>query len=336
MIDYDNLVILLQVPEIPNLRFRRYRGEIDLSSIVEVFNQCKSFDGLEQSVTVEDVKRYLYQHIPDEQTEHITICENDGEMIAFSFIYWEVKACGDWVYNLSGYLVPEWRDKGIGKVMLRYCEEQLRGFADRHPVDVAKYFQRVVPESQSDLSRLLIKEGYQIIRYHYSMVRPIQLPLPDAPMPQGLQVRSVDEKDYRRVWDANQEAFTENWWHNTANEMDYEYWKSSPWFNPQLWKVAWDGNQVAGMVLNYINANENLEYNRKRGYTEEICVRKAWRKRGLARSLLAQSIHMFREMGFEETALGVDAGNESGALRLYKSVGYEVAHRSLTYRKPLR
>jgi len=336
VIDYDNLVLLLQVPEIPNLRFRRYRGEIDLPSIVEVFNACKSFDGLEQSITVEDVKRYLYQLIPEEQTERITICEIDGEIIAFSFIYWEVKASGDWVYNLSGYLIPEWRDKGIGKVMLRYCEEQLRGFADRHPIDVPKYFQRVVPESQSDLSQLLIKEGYQIIRYHYSMVRPIQLPLPDAPMPQGLQVRSVDEKDYRNVWDANQEAFAENWWHNSVNEMDYEYWKSSPWFNPHLWKVAWDGNQVAGMVLNYINANENLEYNRKRGYTEEICVRKAWRKRGLARSLLAQSIHMFKEMGFEETALGVDAGNESGALRLYKSVGYEVAHRSLTYRKPLR
>jgi ribosomal protein S18 acetylase RimI-like enzyme len=336
VIDYDNLVILQQAPELPNLRFRRYRGEIDLPSIVEVFNACKSFDGLEQSITLEDVKRYLNQHIPDEQTERITICEIDGEMIAFSFIYWEVKASGDWVYNLSGYLVPEWRGKGIGKVMLRYCEEQLHGFADRHPVDVPKYFQRVVPESQSDLSQLLIKEGYQIIRCHYSMVRPIQLPLPDAPMPQGLQVRSVDEIDYRNVWVANQEAFAENWWHNSANEMDYEYWKGSPWFNPKLWKVAWDGNQVAGMVLNYINANENLEYNRKRGYTEEICVRKAWRKRGLARSLLAQSIHMFKEMGFEETALGVDAGNESGALRLYKSLGYEVAHRSLTYRKPLR
>jgi ribosomal protein S18 acetylase RimI-like enzyme len=256
-------------------------------------------------------------------------------MIAFSFIYWETKASGDWIYNFSGYLVPEWRGKGIGKAMLRHCEKRLRSYADEHPADVPKYFQRVVPESLSDLSRLLLNEGYKVVRYHYSMIRRTGLPLPDAPMPAGLQVRSIDEKDYRKVWDANQEAFAENWWHRAANEMDYEHWKSSPWFNPKLWKVAWEGDQVAGMVLNYINANENREYNRKRGYTEEICVRKPWRKRGLARSLLVQSIHMFREMGYDETALGVDADNESGALRLYRSVGYEITNRSLTYRKPL-
>jgi ribosomal protein S18 acetylase RimI-like enzyme len=335
VIDYDDVVILLHAPEIPSLKFRPYRGEIDLCSIVQVFNACKTFDGLEQSVTVRDVERYFIQHIPAEHSEHITICEVNGKMIAFSFIYWETKASGDWIYNFSGYLVPEWRGKGIGKAMLRHCEKRLRSYADEHPADVPKYFQRVVPESLSDLSRLLLNEGYQVVRYHYSMIRRIGLSLPDAPMPAGLQVRSVDEKDYRKVWDANQEAFAENWWHRAANEMDYEHWKSSPWFNPKLWKVAWEGDQVAGMVLNYINANENREYNRKRGYTEEICVRKPWRKRGLARSLLVQSIHMFREMGFDETALGVDADNESGALRLYRSVGYEIANRSLTYRKPL-
>jgi ribosomal protein S18 acetylase RimI-like enzyme len=44
---------------------------------------------------------------------------------------------------------------------------------------------------------------------------------------------------------------------------------------------------------------------------------------------------MFREMGMKETALGVDADNESGALRLYTGVGYDVIKRSLTYRKPI-
>ena len=60
-----------------------------------------------------------------------------------------------------------------------------------------------------------------------------------------------------------------------------------------------------------------------------------WRRRGLARSLLTQSIQMFVDMGMEETALGVDVQNPHGALRLYESVGYRVDRRHTTYRKPL-
>jgi len=44
---------------------------------------------------------------------------------------------------------------------------------------------------------------------------------------------------------------------------------------------------------------------------------------------------MFVAMGMEETALGVDAQNPHGALRLYESVGYQVERRHTTYRKPL-
>jgi ribosomal protein S18 acetylase RimI-like enzyme len=335
VIDFDEAIVLPGAPHIPNLGFRRYKGDEDLLSVVNVFNACKAYDGLERSASIDDVKRLFDYLIPTEQDERVLICEIDGEVVAFSLVYWETKASGDWIYNLSGYIVPEWRRYGIGKAMFRHSEDRLRAFARDHPANVPKYFQRDVAESQRDLSRFLEDEGYHVVRYHYSMIRPIGVPLPDAPMPAGLEVRSVKEEDYRKLWDANQEAFAENWWHRSTEEIDYEYWRSSPWFDPKLWKVAWEGDQVVGMVLNYIDASENLEYKRKRGYTEEICVRKPWRKRGLARSLLVQSIQMFKEMGIEETALGVDAENESGALRLYRSVGYEVVKRTLTYRKKI-
>ena len=44
---------------------------------------------------------------------------------------------------------------------------------------------------------------------------------------------------------------------------------------------------------------------------------------------------MFKEMGMTETALGVDAQNLSGALKLYQSVGYKEVKRHITFRKPL-
>ena len=87
------------------------------------------------------------------------------------------------------------------------------------------------------------------------------------------------------------------------------------------------------MVLNFIRHDENEEYNRQRGYTETICVRRPWRRRGLARALIARSFSVLKEQGMTETALGVDTENQSGALRLYQSMGFRPVKRNSVYRK---
>jgi ribosomal protein S18 acetylase RimI-like enzyme len=108
-------------------------------------------------------------------------------------------------------------------------------------------------------------------------------------------------------------------------------------FQPHLWKVAWKGDQVCGVVHNFLDEQENEMYNRKRGYTEDISVRREWRGKGVAKALIAESIRMFREMGMDHTWLSVDSENTSGAHRLYESMGYSVVEDQASYNlgKPL-
>jgi ribosomal protein S18 acetylase RimI-like enzyme len=89
------------------------------------------------------------------------------------------------------------------------------------------------------------------------------------------------------------------------------------------------------MVVNFLNEEENKEYNRKRGWTENISVRRPWRRQGLARALLTRSLQMFKDMGMDHAALGVDTQNLSGALDLYQSVGFQVEKKHTDYRKKL-
>ena len=89
------------------------------------------------------------------------------------------------------------------------------------------------------------------------------------------------------------------------------------------------------MVLNYVDRAENEAYNRKRGYTETICVRRPWRRRGVARALIARSLRELRDLGMTEAALGVDAQNPSGALRLYEGMGFRPVKRHTAYRKSM-
>jgi ribosomal protein S18 acetylase RimI-like enzyme len=42
-----------------------------------------------------------------------------------------------------------------------------------------------------------------------------------------------------------------------------------------------------------------------------------------------------RDRGMTESALGVDAENPTGALRLYEKIGYKVSKKSMAYRKKL-
>jgi ribosomal protein S18 acetylase RimI-like enzyme len=44
---------------------------------------------------------------------------------------------------------------------------------------------------------------------------------------------------------------------------------------------------------------------------------------------------MFRAMGMEETSLGVDTENPSGALRLYEGVGYREERRHMFFDKEM-
>ena len=155
-------------------------------------------------------------------------------------------------------------------------------------------------------------------------------------MPDGLEVRPVEKNHIRTIFNASNEAFRDHWGYREFSWEEFQGWMNDPTFTPELWKIAWDRDRVAGVVMNIFNQKENEEYQRLRGYTENISVGRPWRRRGLAKSLIVQSMQMFKEMGFTETALGVDAENTSGALNLYISLGYTVTKKHTTYRKEMK
>ena len=182
---------------------------------------------------------------------------------------------------------------------------------------------------------LLVNHGYNAIRYDFAMRRDLSKPIPETVLPEGLEIRPVEEDHIWPVLHAANEAFQDHWGYRPMTDEEHESWLKDPNCRPELWKVAWDGDQVAGSVQNFYNPQENKTFNRKRGYTEGISTRRPWRKRGLATAFIVESMKMFKAMGMMETAHGVDAENTSGALRLYRKLGYEVEKQYTTYRKPL-
>jgi ribosomal protein S18 acetylase RimI-like enzyme len=334
MLTIHENILLSEAPAIPGLTFRGFAGESDFPKMLAVIEASKHADKVERTDSLDDVRRN-YSHLTrcDPQTDML-FAEMDGEVIGYNRVWWDRQEDSVYTYGVVGFLRPDWRRKRIGSAMLRHAEARLRQIAATHEPG-PRFFQTGANDSEQGLQALLESQGYQPARYFVEMTRDINEPLPDAPMPPGLEVHPADESMLRQVYEAHMDAFRDHWGFTEETFEEFSHWKEDPDFNPSLWKIGWDGDQIAGMVLNFIDEAENAEYNRKRGYTEGISTRRPWRKIGLARSLLVQSIAMFREMGMAETALGVDTENPSGALKLYQSVGYKEIKRSMTYRKAM-
>ncbi len=162
----------------------------------------------------------------------------------------------------------------------------------------------------------------------------MKIKLQDAPpavtFPAGIELRPFIKDEHAvSVWQANNEAFRDHW---GSHDRTYEDWShgifGNPNFDPTLWMIAWDGNEVAGFSQN--------RFRKGIGWVGTLGVRRPWRKKGLGLALLQQSFANFYKLGKDTVGLGVDASNPTGATRLYQRAGMTVASEFLTYEKELR
>ncbi len=333
----DELVEVPGAPDIPGLRFRRFRGVEDIPEMVRVLNVVDPYDGNERVATEESLSSAYSNLRNSDAANDMVMVEMDDELIGYKRVTWWQELDGTRVYQHFGFLLPEWRGKGIGRALIRHSEARSREMAAEHPDTGPRWFDTFTTDRLVGLKALLEDEGYKPVRAGYDMVRPNLDDIPDVPMPEGLEARKVEPDNLHAVWEAEAEAFRDHWGADEPQEGDFERWKSETPFQPEYWQVAWDTatGEVAGMVRTFINDIENREHGRQRGYTENISVRRPWRRRGLARALMARSMNLQKELGMTETALSVDAQNPNGALELYKKMGFEVTRTETVYRKPL-
>ena len=321
-------------PPIPGLRFRLLAGSIDYPAMMEVINAAYGADGVEEVVTLEQLAAEYDHPAGFVPLRDVLVAEADGRMIAFSRTNNVERSGGGRTYGHRGFVHPGFRRRGLGRAMLRRNEAHLRTLAAADPPG-AKAFDSWTLEGEAGAGALLRSEGYLPVRHFFDMVRPDLEGIPVTPLPPGLEIRPVRAEDVRRVFEADNEAFRDHWGHREETEEDMAAFMAIPDTDTSLWVVAWDGDEVAGLALSTIYAADNEAFGRQRGWVDSLAVRRPWRRRGLGRALLGESLRSLRGRGMTSAALGVDTENLSGALGLYESVGFVVDKRSMVLRKAL-
>jgi len=314
------------------LTVRTYQ-EGDIPALVELVNEADALDGHERGTSkTELTERFGRPRF--HPTENAFVWEEEGRLVAYGTV-----SLGDGEetreFYTRGLVHPDWRGRGVGRQVL---ERLIARCVERRRAEVTAptvYVRAGCEPDEADRVALYEGFGMEPVRYFIDMVHErVQGDLPALVVPEGIELRpyrfGVDD---RAAWAADVEAFRDHWgFHGEYPFAEYEYWVSRSTFRPELGTVAWAGDEVAGILLNEVNEQENARTGRKEGIFETLAVRRPFRRRGLGTALLVRGLQLMQAQGMESVALGADSANLTGAVRIYKRVGFRVRRRYVAYR----
>jgi mycothiol synthase len=323
---------------LPGLVLRPYAGLADAGEMFRIFTAANEADEVDERTSEAGLVNWL-QH-PGRRgfnpADDLVFVEVDGEVVGYGWTLWVDTTDGLREYVSRGHVHPAWRRRGVGTAILERNEARMRALAAAHDTERTKVMGTFADERRPGAVALATSHGYTPERFFFDMLRPHLNQIEVPPLPAGLELHTVNDRPgYRRIFDADAEAFMDHWGGFDASDAAFEEWLGDPDFDPSLFVIAWDGDEIAGAVINVIDQNENQMLNRRRGLLASVFVRRPWRRRGLARALVMRSLAVLRDRGMTSAGLGVDADNANEALRLYTESGFEVEFRSAAYRKPM-
>jgi mycothiol synthase len=318
---------------------RPYRGSADHAAMTAVLAAYRDHIGDPEMPTLEAFDAG-YAHLTDcDPANDIALIETiHGDLIGYirphrADLDTGVRECGAFSPTR-----PEHNAEPLFQALLDAQEQHTLGWADdaehaRHSAYSAHPGPGLAPSGEA---AWLENRGYTATQWGASLVRPNLDDIPDRRLPDGVELRPVEQSQIRQILEADWEAFRGEWDFREATESDIESRLTEPNVDPSLWKIAWAGDLVVGQVKSYINAEENEARGYLRGYTEYISTHCDWRNRGVAGALLTMSLHELSDRGMTEAALGVDTNNPGGAFELYTSLGFELQAYEAVYTKPIK
>jgi mycothiol synthase len=282
---------------------RKLRGE-DAEEVAALF--VAAF-GPARLLDAEEIRTWIANE--ELEPDHLRVLEAQGAIVGYGDIWIEgeevaldVAAPGHWEPFL------DWAESVARE----------RGFTTR------AYF-----PAGHELERVVSPRGYRLARSSYTM----EVELEEAPLepelPKALTLRPYREADDRETLRlALNEAFENDWHFHAVSPSNFNaFYVNQRGYDPTLWLLAWDGDELAGFAL----AASERPADPELGWIGTLGVRPAWRRRGLGEALLRAAFARLYARGLRRVGLGVDTENETGALRLYERVGMRPRLRNDTW-----
>ena len=290
----------------------------EFDAMLELMNAHQLAAFGEADATAEELRLWLTTPYVDVERD-IRVLERDGRLIAYADVDGTREESPTWWCDVK--VAPDAAADEVVPQLVAWLDERaekgkLRVWTSSDDTRIVRSFDAL---------------GFQPARHSYRMEIDLSADEREPAWPEGISVRTFEPADERRVYDAVVEAWLDT--NDPADETfeEWQHWTTkSDAFEPALWFLAFDGDQLAGFSLCRRDPVDPAA-----GYVATLGVLRPWRRRGLGEALLLRSFQAFRERGYTRGTLGVDASSVTGATRLYERAGMRVYRDTVFLERPV-
>ncbi|MDQ3942197.1 MAG: GNAT family N-acetyltransferase [Actinomycetota bacterium] len=264
-------------------------------------------------------------HSLDLAEEAVIVTSPDGRTAAYA----DVLNRSFVIVSIYGYVHPDYRGMGLGSYLVAWGERWTRDHMPQAQENARVVAQHYINSANEAARRLLENSGYTPVRGIYVMEIKLEEAPPLPHWPADLSVRTfVPDRDERAVFEAVEDAFRDMWGRPRGTFERFVGMTKAESFDPSLWFLALEGEEIAGVTLCKTLAGE--------GWVDVVGVRRPWRNRGLGLALLRHAFTEYHRRGTPRVSLSVDAESVTGAPRLYGRAGMRVRESYVIHLKELR
>jgi len=229
---------------------------------------------------------------------------------------------------------PTHRRRGIGTQLFEWAIARAKDIAPTLDASLPAKLETDAASHQTVLRALAERMGLEPVRNFLEIARPTVEPLDEAPVPAGLELVpwSPELDEHARL--AHVESFADHWGSEPRTREEWTQWYTGHrGFRPDLSLLAVDAasGDVASLVLCAAYPQDWVTVPVE-AWVNTVGTRRAWRGKGAASWLITEALRRIEaaDDGFERAILGVDAENPTGALRVYRRLGFSEDVRSVT------
>ena len=304
-----------------NFRIRR-PSQDDAQAVCDLVAACDTEDLGAPDVVLDDILDMWSRF--DLENNVWVVDDTDSALLGYAFL----EEDSDEKLFSYGCVLPAARGRGVGSALVTVL--QARAAQLRDESGITKRLQSMVPTLCEDAVQLFEAQGFTPVRYFKRMAIRLNAEPAAAITPDSFTIKPfVKGRDELAVYEAYIDSFADHW---DFAAPPFEKWVEKtqlPTFDERWWLIARNSSgDVAGFALGRMR--EDLLF------IEQIGVRRPFRGRGLALTLLQSMFEESYRAGQPHISLGVDTANPSNAYRLYEKAGMKPDYEISIYEKVLQ
>lgn len=290
-------------------------SDADVTQVRALIDAVASADGMPP------LSEHVMLHLPrggDSDVRHLLVQqEASGRDAGSDLVGYAHLDVTDQVAGSSAELAvhPAARGRGIGRALV---EELLR----QSPDGRLRLWAHGEHPAAAALAQSL---GFQRTRSLWQMRRPLDVPLPEVSMPEGVSIRTFVPGQDEQAWtDLNNKAFAAHPDQGGWGLDEVQVREAESWFDPKGFFLAERDGELVGFHWTKIHGAHGADSDHDHDALGEVYVvgvDPSEQGHGLGPALTLLGLHHLRDAGLHEVLLYVDEGN-TNAIRVYERLGF--------------